>query len=79
MLPIIGYTDSNQLAQQIKSTKQPVDMRMRLDIAGIRESVNTGEIDSITWIPTKEMLADPLTKKNADIKLLKQTLERGHF
>ena len=79
VIPIVGYIDSNQLAQQIKSTKQPVDMRMRLDIAGIRESVNTGEIESISWISTKEMLADPLTKKNADIRLLKQVLESGHF
>ena len=79
VIPIVGYIDSNQLAQQIRSTKQASDMRMRLDIAGIRQTVNSGEVESITWIPTKNMLADPLTKKDADIRLLKNVVEKGRF
>jgi len=79
VIPIYGFIDSNQLFQSISSVKQPLDMRMRLDIAGIRETVSSGEVDNITWIPTREMLADSLTKKNSDIKKLKDVVENGHF
>ena len=79
VIPIVGYVDSNQLYQQVTSTKQCLDMRMRLDIAGIRQTVKSGEVKAIKWIPTKEMLADCLTKKNADCSKLKTTLERGRF
>ena len=79
VIPIIGYVDSNQLFQQITSTKQSVDMRMRLDIAGIRETVRTGEVQSIQWIPTRDMLADCLTKKNADCRKLKEVIDKGKF
>jgi hypothetical protein len=79
VIPIVGYIDSNQLAQQIRSTKQSTDKRMILDIAGIRQTVNSGEVEEINWIPTREMLADCLTKKNADSQSLKDVLERGRF
>ena len=79
VIPIVGYIDSNQLAQQIRSTKQSTDKRMILDIAGIRQTVHSGEVEEINWIPTREMLADCLTKKNADSQSLKDVLERGRF
>ena len=79
VIPIIGYVDSNQLYQQVTSTKQCLDMRMRLDIAGIREVIRTGEVQSISWVPTRDMLADCLTKKNADCSKLKNVIERGKF
>ena len=39
VIPIKGYVDTNQLFQQITSTKQSVDTRIRLNVAGIRETV----------------------------------------
>ena len=79
VLPIFGFVDNMQLFEQVTSTKQSHDKRIRLDISEIQESVQGSEIENILWIPTQNMLADCLTKRNADSEKLTQVLETGQI
>ena len=54
-----------QLFDQISSTKQCSDKRIRL------------EVSSISWTPTADMLADCLTKRGADFSKLAKVVEEG--
>ena len=77
IIDIVGFTDSNQLQQQIYSTKQCLEARMRLDVAELQETIETGIVNKILWTPTSEMLADCLTKQTACSKKLNDVLETG--
>ena len=77
LIPIYGYVDNMQLFEQVTSTKQSSDKRIRLDMAELQETVETGEVEDISWIPTDKMLADCLTKKDAGIENLAEVLETG--
>ena len=78
VIPVYGFVDNMQLFEQISSTKQSSDKRLRLDISEIQQSVQNHEIENISWVPTSEMLADCLTKRNADNSKLKSVLETGY-
>ena len=79
VIPIIGYIDSKQLHDSINSTKQCEDKKMQLDIAELQESLETGEITKIEWVPTGKMLADCLTKKGVNTDILCDVLENARF
>lgn len=76
VIEVYGFVDNKQLHDQISSTKQCADKRLRLDIAEIQETVNR-EINDIKWIQTSDMLADCLTKKGADFSKLSRVIEDG--
>ena len=65
-----------QLFDQISSTKQCSDKRIRLDVAEIQETV-AKEVSNISWTPTADMLADCLTKRGADFSKLAKVVEEG--
>ena len=77
MIPAFSFVDNMQLFDQILSTKQSSDKRMRLDISELQDSVKSGEIENVVWVPTEEMLADCLTKRGADNTKLRLVLESG--
>ena len=79
VIPIYGFVDNMQLFEQVTSSKQCSDKRIRLDVAEIQESVQRGTIENILWIPTQDMLADCLTKRGADSLKLCKVLEEGHI
>ncbi len=79
VIPIYGFVDNMQLFEQITSSKQSQDKRVRLDIAEIQECVQKQDIENIFWIPTQDMLADCLTKRNADSMKLAEVLESGQI
>lgn len=76
VIEITGFVDNMQLYEQISSTKQSSDKKIRLDIAEIQEAVQK-EINNIHWIPTDAMLADCLTKRGADSTKLARVIEEG--
>ena len=76
VIEVYGYVDNMQLYEQVSSTKQCSDKRVRLDIAEIQETVSK-EINNIMWTPTTEMLADSLTKRGADFSKLAKVIEDG--
>ena len=76
VIPITAVTDSNQLLQNVQSTKQCADHKLRLYISEIQESIAKDGI-SIKWTDTKSQLADSLTKKTANNYKMCQTCELG--
>ena len=78
-IPIIVLTDSKQLYDNTNSTSQCNDKRLVLDIAELQETIQTGEIRELRWIPTPKMLADGLTKRGVNFNSLNEILETGSF
>ena len=64
-LPIVLVTDNESLANATRSTTSVEEKRLRIDIAALREMVNSKEIHDIRWVPTEHQLADCLTKQGA--------------
>ena len=76
IIKLIGVTDSKQLFDSIKSTKQCSEHRLRMDMAVIQESMFKDEVD-MKWTTTQKQLSDCLTKNSADSKLLCVAVETG--
>ncbi|KAL5253495.1 hypothetical protein ACHWQZ_G013327 [Mnemiopsis leidyi] len=68
------YVDNKGLLELINKTKDPTEKRLITTMASIRESVDRQEIE-VSFIPTKKMPADVLTKKSASGLVLKSYLE----
>ena len=75
---VICYTDSKSLVEHLQSNKLIQDLRLRVDIARIREMIQLNEI-SVVWIDTTKQLADSLTKAGASAARLVEVLEKGTF
>ena len=73
-VPIHCFTDSKTLYHAIKSTKQITDKRLSIDLAMIKEKLESKEIDHINWISNENQLADCLTKRGANCEKLLATL-----
>ena len=42
----------------IKSTTGVSSKRLKIDLAAIRESIETGEVEEVIWVPGKQQVAD---------------------
>ena len=78
-LKIICLTDCKSLYEAVKSQKSVREKRLRIEISGLKESLEQGWIDGLNWISTKDQLADCLTKKGASPVKLMSVLERGRL
>lgn len=76
-LPIVCVTDNHSLLDAVKSTKSVTEKRLRLEISGIKELIQSKVIQQIVWSATKEQLADCLTKKGASGLNLLKALSEG--
>ena len=76
-LPIIVYTDNKSLHQNIHSTKQVHEKRLRINIAEIQRMLASGEVQTIDWVPSKLQLADCLTKRGASCDWLLECFNTG--
>jgi hypothetical protein len=76
IINIVGVTDSKQLHESIKSTKQCLEHRLRMDMAVIQESMQTGDVKML-WTTTQGQLSDCMTKMSADCKPLCTAVETG--
>ena len=68
------YVDNKGLLELINKTKEPTEKKLITTMASLRESVERKEIE-VSYIPTKKMPADVLTKKSASGIVLKSFLE----
>ena len=59
------------------SSKQAEEKRLRIDIAEVQCMLESKEINEINWIPSKENLADGLTKRGIDTSVLLQCISTG--
>ena len=64
-------TDSQSVFNAVHSVTALLDKRLRVDVAILTEMIGKGKIKKGTWVPTKDQLADCLTKRgNSPLKLL---------
>ena len=67
------YIDSKRLVDSLTLLKQ-MEPAMKQDTLVVRDMLNRKEIESVTWVRSKEQLADVLTKRgvcaNRIIKIL---------
>ena len=75
-LPIIAYTDSNNVVKAIHSTSLVSDRKLRIDIGAIKQSILEENV-MVKWISAADMLADGLTKKGANVWNLSSVLRDG--
>ena len=78
-VPIITYIDNKSLLDNVQSTKQMKEKRLRVTIAEIREAIEKKHITEIKWVPTQMQLADSLTKRGASTYSLIQSFIDGRF
>ena len=60
---IVIKTDSRTLQKTLTSVSGVQSRRLRIDLAAIKEMIETKEIKELEWVGTKEKVADILTKK----------------
>ena len=60
--PLNCYIDNRSLFENIHSTKAVSEKRLRIDIASIKQMVDSGEISLVKWIPAGYQIADSFTK-----------------
>merc|ERR1712179_330206 len=65
VIPIKCYVDNNDLFQAINSNKDVSERRLRREVNIIKELIKNKDIDNVYWIPTKNQIADVLTKRGA--------------
>jgi len=67
-------TDSKSLYDTLRTTNVTKDLRLRVDIARLREKIEKEEID-VSWVEGKYQLADSMTKGTASPNRLLDVLE----
>ena len=78
-IPVNCFTDSNVLHDAIVSTRQIEEKALIHLIYGLKDKLKWGEIKRISWVSTKKMLADGLTKKGIDMNGLMNMISEGKF
>lgn len=78
-IPITVYTDNKSLYQNVHSTKQVHEKRLRINIAEIQRMMVTGEVQAVEWVQSRLQLADALTKRGADSDWLMECLSFGEL
>ena len=76
-LRIKCFVDNKSIVDNVNSTKNVDDRRLRIDIAVLKSMLENKEIESITWIESSLQLADSLTKKGANSQKLRAALTGG--
>ena len=74
----VVYTDSKNLQEAVRSSSTVDDGWLIPDIAIIKDAVEAGEVQ-LRRIPSKDMLADCLTKAGASGARLMEVMEAGSY
>ena len=77
-LPVVAYTDNKSSHENLRSTKQVCEKRLRIDMAEIR-MLKTDDIQRIIWLPTESQLANALTKSGANTDMLLDFINSGQI
>ena len=78
-LKIKAITDNRSARDTIYSEKANDQKRLRAEIAGIKESIETGLLEEVKWVPGVSMLADILTKQGVKSDNLMSVLQQGQM
>ena len=63
-VPIDAYIDNKPAEQNIRSTKQVKEKRLRVDICEIQRLLEQKEVNDVLWVSSENQLADGLTKRD---------------
>ena len=69
ILPIKCITDSEFQYDAVHSSNNPTEKRLKTELCSIWESLEKGEIQCISWVNSKDQLADCHTKGASHKKL----------
>ena len=75
---VICKTENLSLQKHLESSRVIQDLRLRVDIARLREMITLKEI-RVEWIGKSGQLADVMTKAGASSSLLMSVLKHGTF
>ena len=78
-LQAVVKTDSKTLMTAIKSSTGVSSKRLKIDIAAIKETIETGEIREVKWIKGKHQIADVLTKSGVSEENIRNYMEGGEL
>lgn len=76
-IPITVYTDNKSVWENVYSSKQVNEKRLRVTMAELQQLVKRKELDSIKWIPSRHLLADILTKNGVSGDVVLECFSRG--
>ena len=76
-VPVKAIVDNKSTVDAIHSTAPVEDKKLRRDVARIKQMLNTKEIQSVSWCPGKEQLADCMTKRTASSFNLMKVFKSG--
>ena len=76
---IVVCSDSKSLTESLSSTKQVSEGPLRPNIKQLKDFRDHGEVTEFKWVPTRDMLADILTKQRVDPAILVRVLRSGRL
>ena len=78
-LPLIAYVDNKGLVEAVHSTRLVDDKRLRITIGAMKELLDSGEVNSVIWIPGNVQIVNCMTKKGASGYQLRSVVESGRI
>ena len=78
-IPLKIYTDSKPLLDSIASTKQVEQRLLRNTMTDLKQKLLDKSVTSFSWIETKAMTADVLTKDGGDIENILEVVRENVF
>ena len=79
VIPLQVYTDSRPFLDSVASTKQVEQRLLRNTMADLKRKLESKQVKSYSWIDTKAMTADILTKEGSDIENMLEVIREGVF
>ena len=74
---ILGHCDNQPTCNAIYSTKLVDDKRLRAEIGGIKEMIESKQVWSVDWVKGEGQLADCMTKAGVKGEKLRKVLSTG--
>ena len=78
-IPLRIYTDSKPLLDSIESTKQVEQRLLRNTMTDLKHKLLDRSVTAFSWIETKAMTADVLTKEGGDIENILEVVRENVF
>ena len=78
-LPLRVYTDSKPLLDSIASTKQVEQRLLRNTMTDLKHKLLNKSVTAFSWIETKAMTADVLTKEGGDVENMLEVVRENVF
>ena len=73
-LKVNCYVDNKSLVNALSSTKRVEDRRLQIDLAVLEDVLAKKEISSVSWIASRQQLADCLTKRGVSTECLRAVI-----